>query len=160
MHYPIDDCGRVVQYDPAMWRELAERFYPDHEFRAGATGAALNNAELRLGTELPSDLRGLLAESDGITGEYGLGLVWPVARIVDDNLSFRSNDEFRRLYMAFDQLLFFGDAGNGDQFAFRLVSVLWDTDIYVWNHEDDSRTWVAPGLGKYLEWWAEGRIKT
>jgi hypothetical protein len=28
----------------------------------------------------------------------------------------------------------------------------------VWNHEDDSRTWVAPNLAKYLEWWLTGRI--
>jgi len=32
-------------------------------------------------------------------------------------------------------------------------------DVFVWNHEDDSRTWVAPDLRRYLEWWADGRIK-
>lgn len=62
--------------------------------------------------------------------------------------------------MPFDPLLFFGDAGNGDQFAFRLVSGLRDKDIYVWNHENDSRTWVGPSLSRYLEWWADGRITT
>jgi hypothetical protein len=142
-----------------MWRELVERVYPDHQFRGGATEAALLDAETRLGNQLPADLRGILAESDGVFGEYSLGLVWPVSRIVEDNLNFRSNPDFRELYMPFDQLLFFGDAGNGDQFAFRLVSVLWDKDIFAWDHENDSRTWVAPDLGRYLEWWADGRIK-
>lgn len=140
-----------------MWRELVERLYPIHEFRPGATDAALTDAERRLAIELPSDLRRLLAESDGVLGEYGLGLVWPVARIVEDNLSFRSNADFRDLYMAFDQQLFFGDAGNGDQFAFSLVGVLWDKNVFAWDHENDSRTWVAPDLSRYLEWWANGR---
>jgi hypothetical protein len=149
-----------MPYDPAMWRELVERHYPVHEFRPGATVAAMSEAEGQLGIQLPSDLRGMLAESDGVFGEYGVGLVWPISRIVEDNLSFRSKPEFRELYMPFDPLLFFGDAGNGDQFAFRLVSVLWDKDIYAWDHENDSRTWAAPSLSRYLEWWADGRIKT
>jgi hypothetical protein len=31
--------------------------------------------------------------------------------------------------------------------------------VFVWNHEDDSRTWVAPSLRVYLEWWLTGKIK-
>lgn len=143
-----------------MWRELVQRFYPEHLFQAGTGEAAVSQAERRLGHPLPTDLRDLLGESNGVFGAYGLGLVWPISRIVEDNLAFRTNADFRELYMPFDSLLFFGDAGNGDQFAFRLVSVLWDKDIYAWNHEDDSRTWVAPDLAQYLEWWADGRIKT
>jgi hypothetical protein len=143
-----------------MWRELVQRFYPAHAFQAGTSEAAVSEAERRLGHALPTDLRELLRESDGVLGSYGLGVVWPISRIVEDNLGFRSNADFRELYMPFDSLLFFGDAGNGDQFAFRLVSVLWDKDIYAWNHEDDSRTWVARDLAQYLEWWADGRIKT
>jgi hypothetical protein len=143
-----------------MWRELIELHYTDHQFQPGATESALAEVERQLGHAIPSVLRGLLAESDGVSGEFGLGLVWPLSRIAEDNLAFRSNAEFRELYMSFDQLLFFGDAGNGDQFAFRLVSVLWDRDIYAWNHEDDSRCWVAPSLSQYLEWLADGRIET
>jgi len=59
--------------------------------------------------------------------------------------------------MPFDALLFFGDAGTGDLFG--LVPHTGRPDVFAWNHEDDSRTWVAPGLGKYLEWWQNGRIK-
>ena len=147
-----------MPYDRVMWRELVERLYPEHGFRPGATEEAISEAERRLGIPLPADLRGILEESDGVVGPYGLGLVWPVSRILEDNLSFRSNPDFRELYMPFDPLLFFGDAGNGDQFAFRLVSVLWDKDIFTWDHENDSRSWVAPSLSHYLEWWADGRI--
>jgi hypothetical protein len=143
-----------------MWREKVERSYPDHEFRPGAIDATLASAESSLRAELPSDLRGLLAESDGVSGEYGLGPVWPTARIVEDNLRFRTGTVFGDGFMPFDSLLFFGDAGNGDMFAFPLVVGPRANDVFVWNHEDDSRTWVAPDLSHYLEWWADGRIKT
>ncbi len=105
----------------------------------------------------PLDLAAFLAESDGLTGEYGLGLVWPLARIVEDNLMFRTFEDFASLYMPFDPLLFFADAGNGDQFAFRWRADL--IDVFVWDHENDSRTWVASNLKQYLEWWLNGKIK-
>ena len=31
-------------------------------------------------------------------------------------------------------------------------------DIYTWNHEDDSRTWVAPNLETFVTWWTSGKI--
>jgi hypothetical protein len=141
-----------------VWRNIVERSYPNHEFRPAAPESALTDAERRLGTTLPPDLRGLLAESDGVFGEYGLGLVWPVTRIVEDNLNFRSNAVFRQSYKRFDELLFFGDAGNGDQFAFRHASGPWLEGIFAWDHEDDRRIRVAPDLSHYLEWWADGRL--
>jgi len=52
--------------------------------------------------------------------------------------------------------LFFADAGNGDQFA--LVPMTTRPEVFAWSHEDDSRTWVAPGLAKYLDWWLTGKI--
>ncbi len=59
-------------------------------------------------------------ESDGIEGEYGPGLIWLLDRIVEDNLCFRGHTDFNELYMPFDCLLFFADAGGGDQFAFLI----------------------------------------
>jgi hypothetical protein len=64
---------------------------------------------------LPRQLAELLLECDGVTGEHDLGLVWPVERVKKDNLEFRSDPDFASLYMPFDPLLFFADAGNGDQ---------------------------------------------
>jgi hypothetical protein len=69
---------------------------------------------------------------------------------------FRESPEFAAIYMPFDPLLFFADAGNGDQFGF--VPRDSRRDAFVWNHEDDSRTWAAPDLSKYLEWWLGGRL--
>lgn len=51
--------------------------------------------------------------------------------------------------MSFDSLLFFGDNGGGDQFGFARTGT--GMDIFVWDHENDSRMWVASGLGPYLE---------
>lgn len=106
---------------------------------------------------MPGQLAALLRESNGVDGEYGLGLIWPIERITADNLDFRNTAEFAHLYMPFDPLLFFADAGNGDQFA--LVPRTGRPDVFVWDHENDSRTWVAPGLSEYLNWWLTGRIK-
>jgi hypothetical protein len=141
-----------------MWRHLVERCYPDHEFRPPASESVLTDAERRLSTTFPQHLRDLLTESDGVFGGYGLALVWPVTRIVVDNLDFRTGAVFRGHYERFDDLLFFGDAGNGDQFAFRLAGGLWAADVFAWDHEDDRRSWVAPDLRRYLEWWADGRL--
>ena len=50
--------------------------------------------------------------------------------------------------MPFDNLFFFSDAGNGDLFCYSILKngIIEKTDIYVWNHEDDSRTWAAASL--------------
>src|SRR5207248_6217932 len=100
------------------WRELVQRLSPDCTFTTPATPAQLRAAERALGVGLPDDLRGLLLETNGIVGRYGIGLVWPVERIAADNVAFRANADFRGLYMPFDHLLFFADEGSGDQYAF------------------------------------------
>ncbi len=105
-------------------------------------------AQERLGRRLPAELRALLLESDGVIGHTGTDTVWPLDRIVEQNLLFRSDESLARLYMPFDAFLFFGDNGGGDQFAF--VQRPERPDIFVWEHESDSRRWVAGGLRDYL----------
>ncbi|MGP4028937.1 SMI1/KNR4 family protein [Actinomadura sp. 3N407] len=131
-----------------MWKEAASRAYADVGFKASTGAAALAMAERRLGRSLPSALTGLLQETDGIVGHYGVDTVWPLEQIVEQNLHFRSDDSFADLYMPFDPLLFFGDNGGGDQFAF--VQTPPRPDIFVWDHETDSRRWVAGDLRDYL----------
>lgn len=120
----------------------------------------LEEIELGLKINLPEELRSLLLESDGIEGEFGLGLIWNCRRIIEDNLKFRNSSDFLDLYMPFEPLLFFADTGTGDQFAYAILNNhIRRHDIYIWNHEDDSRIWAAPSLEKYLEWWLTGKIK-
>lgn len=144
-----------------MWKELLLNLTQDCEFHDPVAVFYLDEAETTLNLKLPSDLRELLRESNGIEGQYGLGLLWPLNKILDENRRFREKAEFRHLYMPFDHLLFFADAGNGDQFAFAIHAdgQIHRPDIFAWNHEDDSRTWVAPSLRKYFEWWLTGTIK-
>jgi SMI1-KNR4 cell-wall len=144
-----------------MWKELIQQLTDQCTFTTSAEVNQLDATESMLGVALPKDLRALLRESDGVEGEYGLGLIWPLKRIVEDNLSFRSRESFRGIYMPFNNLLFFADAGNGDQFAFPIHAdrVIHRSDVFAWNHEDDSRNWVAPSLKDYLDWWLSGKIK-
>jgi hypothetical protein len=94
-------------------------------------------------------LTNLLYETNGIDEKYGISVIWSLDQIKKDNLYFRSLKTFKEIYMPFDCLLFFADAGNGDQFAFPVVNGSHcKDDVFVWNHEDDSRTWVAPSLQK------------
>jgi hypothetical protein len=142
-----------------MWLDKIREMTTHASFAAAANVPQLDSLEKALNVALPSELRTLLLESDGVRGEYSIDLVWPTQRIATDNSLFRSEPNFRELYMPFDHLLFFADAGNGDQFAFPILSGGVSHDVFAWNHENDSRTWVAPSLGKYFEWWLSGRIK-
>ncbi|MFJ9754209.1 SMI1/KNR4 family protein [Streptomyces sp. NPDC101149] len=130
-----------------MWKEAAAEALPEVEFRAPVDAAALAEAERRLGRRLPAQLTALLMETDGVVGEYGTDVVWSLDRMVEQNLLFWSPDTFPGLYMPFDPLLFFGDNGGGDQFAFVLTPER--PDIFVWDHEDDSRLWAARELEDY-----------
>ena len=142
-----------------MWRKLIAGCFSSAGFSTGCSDDALDAVERALGVGLPSDLRAALGESDGVSGEHELALLWPLARIREDNLLFRSNADFQDLYMPFEHLLFFADAGNGDQFAFAIQgTAVRRPDIFAWNHENDSRTWVAPSLERYFDWWLSGRI--
>jgi hypothetical protein len=140
-----------------MWTDLITALREETTLRPPAPEAALQECERLLSQPLPAELAALLRETNGVDDEYDSGLIWPVERITADNLAFRRNADFRQLYMPFDPLLFFADAGNGDQFA--LVPHTGRPDVFAWDHENDSRTWVAPGLGRYLEWWLSGQIK-
>ena len=102
----------------------------------------------------------MLKETNGVSDDYGCGHVWSTERIQQDNLQFRTFEDFKDLYMPFDCLLFFADAGNGDQFAFiQLNGEIHRRDVFAWNHENDSRTWVASSLKKYLELWLSGKLE-
>ncbi|MEU2653829.1 SMI1/KNR4 family protein [Streptomyces sp. NPDC007325] len=131
-----------------MWTESVREVFPDAGFRGPAGASAIVEAERRLGRVLPADLKQLLSESDGVLGHSHVDTVWSLDEIVEQNLRFWSDETFAELYMSFDALLFFGDNGGGDQFAF--VRKPRRPDVFVWEHESDSRRWVANDLGDYL----------
>jgi hypothetical protein len=133
---------------PTDWRALARAAHPETGFAEPAAAEALLEIEHALGQPLPEELAALLRQSDGLCGPYGEDVVWNARQIAADNLDLRQNPEFPRLYMPFEPLMFFGDSGGGDLFAF--VRTPSRPEVFVWDHETDSRTWVAAGLRPYL----------
>lgn len=143
-----------------MWRELIAQLEPQANFAPGATAERLSQLELVLGVSLPIDLRSLLSESDGVEGQYGLHLVWSTDEIQELNLQRRNDPGFRSTYMPLDSLLFFADAGNGEMFALGIIEgSIQRPYVYVWNPINDSRTWIASSVRRYLEAWLTGKLK-
>ena len=129
---------------------------------------AIVSAEARLGNQFPEDLRSLLRATNGIQesmrtdnwqGVMGY-LIWPVALIESRNLFFRSFEGYQEVLKPFDNLLFFADAGNGDQFGYSLDDAeTRGTEIYTWDHEDDRRICIAPSLRVFIRGWVLGEIR-
>jgi hypothetical protein len=141
------------------WRNYIEGLTPNATFFPPANHAAIFAAEQSLGAPFPTALRELLRQSNGVHGKWGLGLIWPIERISDDNLRFRAHPDYPALYMPFGPLLFFADAGNGDQFFFPVLRPSTPRDdVFSWDHETDSRIWAAPSLERYLEWFLSGQL--
>lgn len=132
-----------------MWRELIGGLYDDAQFGVPASDEAIDQIERLLNQTVPDDLRELLRETDGVQAEYGSGLVWSVQDIITENTRFRQSADFAELYTSFDQLMFMGDDGGGNQFAHVRVPAR-GPDLFVWDHETDERKWVAGSLEEYL----------
>ena len=134
-----------------MWRELiAAGDGIGVRLAEPATEAAVAAAGRALGAAFPESLADLLVETDGIADQYGFPIAWPIDRLVERNRAMREEPEFPDLYMPFDCLLFFGEIGNGDLVGFRVMRGASPDDVYVWDHELDSRIWIAPSLEAYL----------
>lgn len=131
-----------------MWKQTVLQSYPHARLADPVTPAALDAAERRLGETLPTPLRDLLLVTDGVRGRSSIDTVWNLDAVVEQNLFFRGDPTFATLYMPFAPLLFIGDNGGGDQFAF--VQTPARPDIFVWEHESDSRRWAANDLHDYL----------
>jgi hypothetical protein len=130
-----------------MWRDILDEF-ESAELRDPVDPGTLDRIEAALAQSLPQDLRSFLLESNGLEDEYGTEVIWPAERILGDNLSFRGDEQYKSLYMPFDSLVFFGDNGGGDQFAY--VRTPERNEVFVWDHETDSRHLVSPGLEVYV----------
>lgn len=141
-----------------MWKNIIRSISLDLRLKNPATKDELTEVQKYLHVELPNDLSHLLQETNGIEGEYG-DFIWDASRIKTENMNMRNTVVFKDLYMPFDCLLFFADGGNGDLFGYSILNgIVQRDDIYVWNHENDSRTCVAPSLKTFMKWWGSGKI--
>lgn len=137
----------------SIWRERIHRLDADAEFHQAATERQVATLEADLRCALPEELRELLFETNGAEIISGLQLVWSAEEIARRNREMR--DEWRtggwlESYMPVDHLLFFGDHGNGDLYFVPVTAEGTRPDVFVWDHEDDSRTWSASSLNAWL----------
>lgn len=141
------------------WRNYIESISKEYLFKAPATNTNITLIKKELNVELPEKLLELLRETNGIFDKYECPLIWSTEQIVEDNLFFRNFDDYKDIYMPFDHLLFFSDAGNGDLFGYRVLNGrIRDDEIYAWNHEDDSRTWISSSIESFVKGWITGEI--
>lgn len=141
------------------WKSFIENVSSDYHTTHPATNKDISLIKEKLNVELPRELEDLLSETDGVYDQFDCHLLWSINKIVEENLYYRGWEDFKDLYMPFDHLLFFSDAGNGDLFGYAILNgQIQREDIYVWNHEDDSRTWIASSLKEFIEGWITGEI--
>ncbi|MEU8545568.1 SMI1/KNR4 family protein [Streptomyces roseoverticillatus] len=131
-----------------MWQELISGLNSASEVGPPASRSVIDAIEAGLGQAVPDDLKNLLLEVNGVVDEYGTDLIWSAERILEDNASFRVNSSFADLYDSFDSMLFFGDNGGGDQFAFLRNPDR--SEVFVWDHETDERRMVTDSLERYV----------
>jgi hypothetical protein len=135
------------------WRALIAGLTADAEFTVGASQDQILEVERALGNPLPSRYRSLLLESNGVKADRGANVIWSCAELLKQNLTFRHYEPFRELFMPFGNLLFLGDDGGGDQFAYGILmnGDIPEYNIYRWDHETDGRSYFAGSLEQYLE---------
>lgn len=135
------------------------------DFTMPVSDDLLEKLQAQLGLiELPRELEELYQQTNGVNellaGRKIAELIWSIDKVIETNKEYRTYPDFKELYMSFDQLLFISDAGNGDLFGFVTLNGRFERyDIFTWNHETDSRTWVAPNLATFIKWWTNGTIK-
>jgi len=83
-----------------MWKSIVKQFSSKYEFNDPASSADILSLEGTIQTALPEDLKKCLRESNGISGKYGLGLIWSIDQISSFNIEFRGNDDFKELIYA------------------------------------------------------------
>ena len=134
-----------------MWQEIVASLTDDYKFAPPASEAEIRQAEEKLGVTFPRELRSFLLEANGLHANCGATIIGSVDSIVKDNLEYREIAAFKELYMPFECLLFFGDNGGGDRFAYGITSTgVNELYIYMWDHETDGRPCYSYSIERYL----------
>ncbi|MGH9548518.1 MAG: SMI1/KNR4 family protein, partial [Terriglobales bacterium] len=125
------------------------------DFHSPASEAAISESEDKLGVEFPGELKELLRISNGIEGPWSAQILLSADEIVSKNLEMRSTEMFGELYLTFDQVLFFGEEGNGDLYYCRIIDGKADGKVFEWDHECDDRICVAQCVSGFYQQLAE-----
>lgn len=142
------------------WRDFLARVASKHTVSDGMPWLKYRELQETFGFDLHSDVRALLEATNGVKDEFECDLIWPIERMIVENQRTRCDHRLRKQYMPLDCLFFIADAGDGDLFGYAVVdNAIQCSDIFVWNHEDDSRHVVATRLRDFIEGWILGTIK-
>lgn len=142
-----------------MWKDYLSSISKECQFKAPATKTEILTIKKELNINMPKKLAELYNETNGVCGNYGISFIWSTEQMVKENLSFRTIHEYRDSMMPLDTFLFFSDAGNGDLFGYSIVNgSIQSEEIYVWNHEDNSRRVIAPSLEDFIKGWITGEV--
>jgi hypothetical protein len=130
------------------WNSMIHGMAEGWEVRDPTSAESIGKAEVSLKIGIPEELRHLLLETSGIVDDTGCNVVWSLDQIVEANAQYRSNADFGAMYMPFDHLLLFGEAGNGDLFAYSITrdGQVVNKDVFGWSHETDDRKWLAKSI--------------
>jgi hypothetical protein len=140
-----------------VWRELVSAVAPGIRFRDGAPPATLEDAERMLGNPLPTDLRAMLSETDGMEDQEGWTvLLWPVSQLVLENLEHRGPDWQSVDDGPWTHRLCFAATGSGEDFILDLDQD--DGQVYVWNYVEGCAYFVAPTLAEFWTGWLSGTL--
>ena len=124
-----------------MWKEFYKPIIENHPYtkiKEPAGKEDIASLEKTLGVSIPDELTSFLLEMNG-DGDCLMG----VREIMEVNTDLRALD----CYMSFECLLFFARNGCGDYYGYAITKDGYQNDnIFIWNHEDDSRMWCAKGL--------------
>ncbi len=142
-----------------MWKNLIAKLDAKCTFYPPASVDQIAEVERRLGLILPPDLVGLLQETNGVRGSDYLYDFLNTEQITKVNLQIRGWNVSSEIYMPLDCFLFFASPGNGDQFGYAITTGGQFANIHGWNHETDSRPFVAFHLAQFVEQWIQGKIK-
>lgn len=134
------------------WKTYIAALACDARFGPPANQEEVAQAGSGLGLALPEELKLLLTECDGVIADYGTEVVWSASGVLRRNQEMRVSNSFRDLYMPFGNLLFFGDDGGGDLFAFAVQGngSIGRADVFRWEHETDGRIWFASSLKDFF----------
>ncbi len=140
-------------------RDTAALCFDDCKFFPSATPDAIAAAETTLGCKLPDELKQLYSETDGLFAHYGANLIMPLHDALKENETLRCTPDLRELYMPFDHMLVFGGAGNGDLFFFPIhADGSLAPEVFIWDHESDSRSYFANNIKDFFLRYATGLI--
>ncbi|MGG0453885.1 SMI1/KNR4 family protein [Priestia megaterium] len=140
-----------------MWKDLIQNISTECVYGEPASTEDTEVLEKLFNIQFPKELSSLLYETNGVNDGYGCSLIWSIEKIIRENLNL--GDRIEDVYIPFNNLLFFADAGNGDMFGYSVLDrSINQNDIYVWNHENNRRTQIAPSLKDFVEGWISGKL--